>query len=240
MSNFFSVAFPPVLLFSAMGMLSRISSGRTITKELKRKALHIGVGMTALAFPFFLDSTWKVVVALGTALAWLLAVRVVPILRRHFGSVLHGVRRRSLGEVYFALSIAVLLLLTQGSPVFFVIPVLILTLADASAAIAGKLYPVGRLSGFARGKTVIGCSAFFAVAILVSFASLTFLTDLSLRDAILLATVLAGTTCLVEAVSRRGIDNLAIPAVAYLILVIVNPGGLSKHLGSNPLMAALQ
>lgn len=223
-----------------MGMLSRISSGHTITKELKRKALHIGVGMTALAFPFFLDSTWEVIVALGTALAWLLAVRFVPTLRHHFGSVLHGVRRRSLGEVYFAIAIAALLLLTQGSPVFFVIPVLILTLADASAAIAGKLYPVGRLSGFARGKTVIGCSVFFTVAILVSFASLTFLTDLNLRDVFLLATVLAGATCVVEAVSRRGLDNLAIPAVAYLVLVIVYPGGHSKHLFSNPLMVVLQ
>jgi phytol kinase len=229
-----------VLLFSAMGMLSQISNGHTIAKELKRKALHIGIGLTALSFPIFLDESWKVVVALGTGLAWLLAVRFVPALRTRFGSVLHGVRRRSLGEVYFAISIAALLLLTQDSPVFFVIPVLILTLADASAAIAGKLYPVGRLSGFARGKTVIGCSAFFAVAILVSFASLVIFSDLNLRDTILLATVLAGTTCLVEAVSRRGIDNFAVPAVAYLILVILYPGGLSRHLDSNPMMAVLQ
>lgn len=240
MSNFFSVALPPVLLFSAMGMLSQISNGHTIIRELKRKALHIGIGLTALAFPIFLDETWKVIVALGTAVAWLFAVRFVPALRSRFGSVLHGVRRRSLGEIYFAVSIAALLLLTQDSPVFYVIPVLILTLADATAAIAGKLLPVGRLSGFARGKTVIGCGAFFAVAIVVSFASLVFLTDLNSREAILLAAVLAGTTCLVEAVSRRGIDNLAVPAVAYLMLVIVNPGGLSKHLYSNPMMAVLQ
>ena len=95
-------------------MLSQISDGHIIVKELKRKALHIGVGLTALSFPLFLNDTWTTVAACGLAVVWLLAVRYVPVLRRHFGSVLHGVRRRSLGEIYFAVSIACLLLLTQG------------------------------------------------------------------------------------------------------------------------------
>ncbi len=57
MSNIVAVAIPPVLLFSAMGMLSQISDGHLIVKELKRKALHIGVGLTALSFPLFLNDT---------------------------------------------------------------------------------------------------------------------------------------------------------------------------------------
>jgi len=222
MSNIAAVAIPPVLLFSAMGMLSQISDGHIIVKELKRKALHIGVGLTALSFPLFLNDTWTIVAACGLAVVWLLAVRYVPVLRRHFGSVLHGVRRRSLGEIYFAVSIAFLLLLTQDKPVLFVIPILILTLADSTAAIVGKFLPIGPLRGLARGKTITGCAAFFAVAFIVSFGLLGLLADLQGVHAVSLAAILAATTCVVEAISRRGIDNLAVPAVAYLILLLSN------------------
>jgi phytol kinase len=135
---------------------------------------------------------------------------------------LHGVRRRSLGEIYFAVSIACLLLLTQDKPVLFVIPILILTLADSTAAIAGKVLPIGPLNGLARGKTMTGCAAFFAVAFMVSFGLLGLLADLQGVHAVSLAAILAATTCVVEAISRRGIDNLAVPAVAYLILLLSN------------------
>lgn len=233
MSNIVAVVIPPVLLFSAMGILSQISDGRLIVKELKRKALHIGVGLTALTFPLFLNDSWKIIVAFGLAVVWLLAVRYVPVLRRHFGSVLHGVRRRTLGEIYFAVSIACLLLLAQDEPILFVIPILILTLADASAAIAGKVLPIGPLRGLARGKTMTGCAAFFAVAFIVSFGMLELLTELQAVQSVLLAIFLAATTCVVEAISRRGIDNLAVPAAAYLVLLLSN-------IEVNSLLAVLQ
>lgn len=220
MTSLLPVAIPPVLLFSAMGVLSRISNRHAITRELKRKALHISVGLTALSFPFLLTEAWMIVMALGLVTGWLLAVRQVPFLRRHFGSVLHSVKRESLGEIYFAIAIAGLLLLTHGKPILFVVPILILALADAFAAILGKVFPFGPLHGLARGKTAIGCSAFFAVAFLVSFAVLGNSTELNSLHAMALATVLATTTCIVEAISRRGIDNVAVPATAYLVLMV--------------------
>jgi phytol kinase len=219
MNSFIPIAIPPVMLLSAMGMLSRIDSGHVIARELKRKALHISVGLTALSFPLFLTETWMIITALGLVVAWLFAVRRIPALRRHFGSVLHEVKRDSLGEIYFALSIAGLLLLTQDEPIFFVIPILILALADASAAIVGKVFPIGRLTGVARGKTAAGCAAFFAVAFLVSFASLLGLAELQTVHALLIATALAVTTCAAEAVSRGGIDNFVVPGTAYLTLL---------------------
>ena len=219
MTSIIPVAIPPLLLFSAMGILSRIDSSHIIVRELKRKALHICVGLTALSFPLFLNETWMIIAALGLVVAWLMAVRQIPTLRRHFGSVLHGVKRESLGEIYFALSIGGLLLLTQNEPILFVIPILILALADAFAAIVGKVYPIGPLAGIARGKTVSGCIAFFVVALVVSFWSLVAIADLQTSHALAVATGLAVATCVTEAISRRGIDNLFVPAIAYLILL---------------------
>ena len=246
MSSLLPIAIPFVLLVAAMGMLSRIGSGHVIARELKRKALHISVGLTALSFPLFLNETWMIVAALGLVVAWLLAVRQIPALHRRFGSVLHEVRRESLGEIYFALSIAGLLLLTQDEPIFFVIPILILALADAFAAIVGNVFPIGPFAGIARGKTAAGCTAFFTVAFLASFGSLVVFADLQIVHASMVATVLAATTCVVEAISRRGIDNLVVPAMAYLILLFSNiPGDAGKanivrlHVELNTLMAGL-
>jgi len=222
MTSVYPIAIPSLLLFSAMGILSRINGSHIIARELKRKALHICVGLTALSFPLFLNETWMIIAAVGLVVAWLMAVRQVPALRQHFGSVLHGVKRESLGELYFALSIGGLLLLTQDEPILFVIPILILALADAFAAIVGKVIPIGPLSGPARGKTASGCAAFFVVAFVVSFGSLVGIADLQISNALAIAAGLAIVTCVTEAVSRRGIDNLFVPAAAYLILLNAN------------------
>ena len=219
MTSLIPIAIPPVLLFSAMGILSQIDNSHIIVRELKRKALHICVGLTALSFPLFLNETWMIIEALGLVVVWLMAVRQVPALRRHFGSVLHEVKRKSLGEIYFAFSIGGLLLLTQDEPIFFVIPILILTLADAFAAIVGKIFPIGPLGGMARGKTAAGCATFFAVAFIVSFWSLLTIADLQTVHALAAATGLAMATCITEAISRSGIDNLLVPAMAYLVLL---------------------
>lgn len=222
MTSLIPIAIPPVLLFSAMGILSRVNGSHIIVRELKRKALHVCVGLMALSFPFFLNETWMIITAIGLVVAWLVAVRQVPALRRHFGSVLHEVRRESLGEIYYAFSIGGLLLLTQNEPILFVIPILILALADASAAVIGKVFPIGPLVGMARGKTAAGCTAFFVVAFIVSFWSLVIIADLQTVHALLVATAVAMATCVTEAISRRGIDNLLVPAMAYLVLLVSN------------------
>jgi len=222
MSNLILIVIPPVLLILMMGTLSRINNSHVVGQELRRKALHISVGLTALTFPLFLSEKWMIVASIGLVVAWLLAVRRSAFLRHYFGSVLHGVRRTSLGDVYFAFAIGGLLLLTQGKPIFFVIPILILTLADAFAAIVGTMFPVGPLAGVAKGKTAAGCVAFFVVAFAVSSWLLLAITDLQTERVLFVAAGVAASTCVAEAISRRGVDNLMVPAVAYLALLISN------------------
>ena len=246
MNSLILIVIPPLLLFLMMGVLSRVNSSHVISQELKRKALHISVGLTALSFPLFLNEKWMIVASIGLVVAWLLAVRRLAFLRHHFGSVLHDVRRTSLGDVYFAFAIGGLLLLTQDKPIFFVIPILILTLADAFAAIVGKMFPVGPLAGVAKGKTAAGCIAFFVVAFAVSSWLLLAIADLQTGHALFVAAGLAASTCVAEAISRRGIDNLMVPTVAYLALLISNiPDNAGRltvvqlQLDLNTLMAGL-
>ncbi len=209
---------PPLLLVPAMGLLSMIRSTHKIGQELKRKSLHVGIGLAALSFPLVLTEPWMVVSGLSLAVAWMTAVRILPCLQRRFGSVLHDCDRKSMGEVYFALSIGALILLTPDSHLLYVIPVLILTLADTAAAIFGRLIPSKPLTGFLRGKSVAGCTAFFVVAVVICVAMLTVYTALPAWQITTAALVVATATCLAEAVSRRGLDNLAVPLVAWVVL----------------------
>jgi phytol kinase len=221
-SSLFALAIPPLLLIPAMGLLSRIRSSLDITEELKRKALHVATGLTALSFPLYFTSPWMVCAALGMVLAWMIAVRRLPLLRQRFGACLHTTKRVSFGEIHFALALAVLLLLTPSQPLLYVIPLLVLTLADSAAAIAGRLAPLGKLRGPAAGKTLVGCATFAVVAFLTTQLLLLSFTDLGFLNVSGIALAVAATSCIAEAVSHRGLDNIFIPAAAYSTLLVFN------------------
>jgi phytol kinase len=221
-TSLIALAIPPLLLVPAMGLLSRIQCKREITGELRRKALHVGTGLVALSFPIYLTTPWMVLTALSVVMVWMIAVRRIAVLRVRFGSCLHDTKRASFGEIYFALSIASLMLLTADRPLFFVIPLLILTLADSAAAIVGRLMPVGPLGGVARGKTMSGCVAFVIVAFLLTQSLLAAFTTMSWFQTIEVALVMACATCIAELISKRGFDNVLIPAVAYATLHFMN------------------
>ena len=213
---------PPLLLVPAMGLLSMIRSSHKFGQELKRKAFHVSFGLVALSFPLIWTETWMVVAGLSLGLAWMFAVRDLPCLRKHFGSVLHDCDRKSMGELYYALSVAGLILVTRDSPLLYVIPILILSLADAAAAICGRLIPSQALTGYLRGKTVAGCSAFFVVAFTICVAILGLYTDLPAWQVGFCALVVATATGLAEATCRDGLDNLVVPMVAWAFLAALD------------------
>ncbi len=84
--------------------------------EVVRKLMHVGMGLTVLAFPWLFEDIWPVLLVIALSLGLLAAVRLASGLRAHLGSVLGGVARKSLGEFYFAVSVAVLFVLSRGRP----------------------------------------------------------------------------------------------------------------------------
>jgi len=221
MNSITALLLPPMLLLPLMGILSRFHGATTLTQELRRKALHVSVGLTALAFPALFTETWMIVIALGLILTWMATVRWIAPLKVRFGGVLHDTDRKSHGEMYFALALALLLITSAGEPLHYVIPVLILTLADAAAAIVGQAWPIGRIGGLAADKTRSGCAAFFIVAYLTTVTVLSVASPLAPLAAIAVALVVAATTCIAETLSHRGIDNIVVPLVAYSTLVVL-------------------
>lgn len=195
--------------------------GRDPHPEISRKVVHVGMGLVTLCFPWLFESAWPVVLLAGLAIAALFAIKYSKLLRRDLSRVLHGVERSSLGEIYFPIAVAAVFVLARGDTMLFCIPILILTLADAVAALIGMRY--GRMhyeAGEGERKSAEGSIAFFTVAFLSAHVPLLLFTDLGRSETLLIALTLGVLVALFEAIAWRGLDNLFIPLGAFVLLKV--------------------
>ena len=93
--------------------------------EWVRKLMHMGSGLLALSFPWLFVTAWPVLLLAITSALGMLAVRYCAALDTRVGGVVGRVGRRSLGEIYFPLGIALLFLLTVGQPLRYAMPLLL-------------------------------------------------------------------------------------------------------------------
>jgi phytol kinase len=149
-----------LLLFVGLQMYGRAAAAEP---ETTRKMFHTASGVLTLAFPFLFGETWPVLLLTGASAGLVAAVKFMPVLRSRFGGVANRVERTTLGELYFPLSVGLLFWLTRGEHVLlFVIPVLMLTFADATCALVGRRYGLTPYHG--ASKSLEGSVAFAVVA----------------------------------------------------------------------------
>ena len=195
--------------------------------EWQRKTLHVALGLTALTFPWLFDASWPVLTICAVGGLILLALRHVPYLRRHLGGTLHDVNRTSAGELLFALAIALLFALTPTTPVLYVLPLAILTVADTAAALVGAHWGKHHFGIPDGRKSWEGVAAFAVVSLGLTVPLLRWLTVLPWSTLVLVALTVTLITTLVEAIAWHGLDNLLIPVSGYLALTLLLVGGNS-------------
>lgn len=202
-----------LLLFVA---LQGLAQARSAHPETTRKLLHTGSGLLTLPFPFLFHEVWPVVLLTGASAFVVASARFVPAVRARFGGVTGGVGRTTFGEIYFPLAVALLFLLTLGGdPLLFVIPLLVLSLADTAGAVVGTRYGRTRSSG---GKSVEGSMAFAIVAFVCILVPLLASSTAGRVEAVLVAATVALLVMLLEGSASRGLDNLVVPLASYLLL----------------------
>lgn len=202
------------LLFAALEVCARKN---ILSAEATRKLLHAGSGLLSLSFPFVFRELWPVLVLTATSAGFLAFVRFVPAARARIAGVTSRVRRVSLGELYFPLSVALLFWLTLGrDPLLFVIPILVLTLADATGALVGLRYGLTPYSG--SNKSLEGSVAFAVVAFFCIHVPLLAWSGVGRIESVLIAASLALLVMLLEGSAWRGLDNLFIPLGGYFLL----------------------
>lgn len=212
------IAIELLVLSTLIGGLALYQRLRPLPAELSRKLFHIGGGLTTLTFPWIFESAWPVILLALVTIPALLALKYMRAFKGNLGAVLYRVDRASLGEVYFPLSVCLLFVFTHARALLFLVPVLILTLADPAAAAIGSRYGQLRYTIVKGRKSVEGSAAFFLVAFACVLYPLLVLARAGLGEAALIAALVALLATLAEAVAWEGLDNLFIPILTGLLL----------------------
>ncbi|MDP2080370.1 MAG: hypothetical protein U0934_07505 [Pseudotabrizicola sp.] len=225
------LAFGSVGVLLALMALVRILAGRArIGPEVQRKLVHVGTGLYALSLPWIFPDRWPVYMLIGVTLVAMIVLRI-PRLSGSLGQTLHSVERRSYGDFLLAISVGLCFFLAEGVTLYYVLPIAVLTLADAAAALAGTAYGTRRFKVEDGHKSVEGTVVFFVVTLLVSLICLMFLSDLPPPNILALAIMVAAFGALVEAQSWRGFDNLFLPLGLLVFLSVHSQSSLSVLLG---------
>src|SRR5512137_2107499 len=182
--------------------------------ELLRKLLHIGMGVVSLSLPRLFDTPWPVLFMASLFGLGLLGGRFSPRWRRITEGIVYGVRRNSSGDLCFPVAIAALFLVSAHNPVTFSIPILIMTLADAAAALVGTWRGAHVFRRPGREKSIEGSVAFFIVALPCAYVPLRVWSGGDWVAILPLSLTLALLATLVEALSWNGLDNLTVPLAA--------------------------
>jgi phytol kinase len=192
--------------------------------ELLRKLLHVGMGAVILSFPWLFRHAWPVLLLAGLFAAIFLSRKLFAGRSGRPASglsgVLDGVGRTSYGELYYAVSVAALFLLARGQPMLFFVPMLLLTLPDAVAALVGMRYGRHRYATTVGEKSAEGSVAYFAVALLAVHVPLLLFDrpPVGRAESLLIAVTLALLSTILEAIAWRGLDNLFVPLGAFVLL----------------------
>lgn len=201
-------------LFAGLQMYSRLMRPHP---EALRKLLHTGSGLLTLTFPFLFEAVWPVLLLTGATAILLATVKFSRFWRGRLGHVVSGVSRTTLGEIYFPIAVAVVYWLSLGqTPLLFVIPILVLTLADATCALVGMRYGLSHYVG--ANKTFEGSAAFAVVAFFCIHVPLLVWSDVGRIETLLISATLALLVMLLEGSGWRGLDNLFIPVGGYFLL----------------------
>lgn len=197
---------------------SHCAKGGILTPELARKSVHTGMGLLCLPFPWIFSGPLPVVLLACLALAAMLVIRRSRALRGSVGASLHGVERQSTGELLFPLAVAAVFLLADGRKEFFLIPILVLAIADALGALYGSRYGNTAYLAWKGKKSIEGSFLFFASAFVCCWVPLTYFGDFTRSDALWISLSVALLSTAIEGILGDGWDNLMVPLGVFLIL----------------------
>lgn len=209
-----------VLAFVYVSVVLAIGEGLRrllrLSVEFTRKFVHVAVGM--IAFPLvLLFRDWYL--AIIPPLVFIL-VNYLSYRRQIFKGMETG-EKNQLGTVYFPISFSILIPLLWSQPALLVASLMPLTWGDAFAAIVGKHWGTHTYNAFGQTRSLEGSLAMFAFSfVATSVALVAFGQPVTSSLTWGLLTAVAATV--VEAFSPWGIDNLTVPLISALVLVIAS------------------
>ncbi|PAW77857.1 MAG: hypothetical protein B9S32_09660 [Verrucomicrobia bacterium Tous-C9LFEB] len=204
---FISITFAGIII-CAEWLLRRFS----MHPEIVRKLVHVTMGLALLPLPWLFAETWQGIcmAVVGASLLW--ALYYIPFLKR-WSVALNAVQRETAGHYYFVAGALATFLIAHEHKAGYVMAVLALSLADASAGLIGVLK--GKFKCWGNDKTLEGSIAFSISSFLIAGFLLAQSEQYPVSYTLLLSLSIALSGMIVEALFIRGSDNLCIPIATY-------------------------
>jgi phytol kinase len=194
--------------------------GGKIHVKVSRKILHVGMGLLALNFPWLFREFWPIALLAVVGTGGVLALRLKRF-RNGPGLILGGDYCWWCGIVCFSAGIAwIFAWYLQGGEyrlLLYVVPLLMLVVADAVAGVVGVYFGRHRFLVLGATKSLEGSSAFFVAAFASSVISLSF-TELAPGHLVLIAATFSLSMTLLESIAGWGTDNILLPVLGHLAL----------------------
>ncbi|MGK7897050.1 MAG: diacylglycerol/polyprenol kinase family protein [Xenococcus sp. (in: cyanobacteria)] len=198
-----------VILVVIAEMLNRLI---TDDPELTRKVVHIGSGNVILLAWWLNISRWVIIMAAVIASIIAIISYVLPILPS-----INSVGRKSLGTLFYAISIGVLAwLFWDTQPQYTAIGILVMAWGDGAAAIIGQRWGMHQYQVLAISKSWEGSLAMATTSYLVTSSILLFSLGNHWQTWLISAIAALVATSL-ESFSKWGIDNLTVPLGVALV-----------------------
>jgi phytol kinase len=189
--------------------------------EITRKLVHMVTGLLALLFPVMLGNHWLVLL-----LSILFAIILFISLRYKLLQSINAIDRDSVGSLAYPLAVYASYLVYDyfhQQYVYFYMPIVILAVCDPVAALTGKQWPLGKYSPAKESKTLMGSVMFFITAfVLILLLQQMLHSNAAIYSKLITALIIALLASIAEAVTKKGYDNLAIPAAVIMGLIFLD------------------
>jgi phytol kinase len=212
----FLVTFLLLLIFNEMVYRRLHPMG-----EITRKLAHFLATLSTVTFPFLFDNHWYVF-----ALAVIFFLLLFFSRKRRYLKSIHDIDRKSLGSYLLPVAIYLTFLFSHllDNKFMFILPILVLAICDPVAGILGMNLQVYnhqiRIFKWKLNKTSTGSISFFIACFIISLIALYFYRMSLDFKTFGLSMIIAMAGTLTEMFSWKGTDNLFIPMVVLLILVL--------------------
>jgi phytol kinase len=211
-------SFPILIVTIYISLLLVIAEfSRRYTKvdsEFTRKIVHIGTGNVILLAWWFHIPTFIIIFASIIASFVAIVSYFLPILPS-----VNGVGRKSLGTLFYAMSIGILtgLFWENGQQQYTVMGILIMSYGDGMAALIGKKWGKNPYQVWGNKKSWQGSLTMTFVSILITVIVLTFTDNWQLENMII-ALIVGIFATILETISYIGIDNLTVPVFGGILI----------------------
>ena len=199
-----------VLVIAISDVLRRLSS---IPTEITRKIVHVTFGIIASSFPFLFSHVYSVFLL---CLFFFILMLITKITGK--SESIHNIDRRSLGVFAYPLAVSFIFYLANRNWLYYVVPVLLLAVSDALAALAGRRYGMISYTMLNHIRTLEGSTAFFISSFIIILICILLSHETENESAILVAILLALIITGIEAISILGLDNILIPIMGYFFI----------------------